>query len=47
MVGELLANVQEPYFYLWKNMALKVKRIILHDMIDELSDHLIKQVVFF
>jgi len=28
-------------------MALKVKRIIYDYMIDELSDHLIKQVVFF
>ncbi len=27
-------------------LTLKAKRIILHDMIDELSDHL-KQVVFF
>ena len=47
MVGKLLAYVQEPYYYLWKNMALKVKRIIYDYMIDELSDHLIKQVVFF
>ena len=47
MVGELLTYVQEPYNYLWKNMALKVKGIILANMIDELSDHLIKQVVFF
>ena len=46
MVGELLVYVQEPYLYLWKNMALKTKGIIYDYMIDELSDHL-KQVVFF
>ena len=28
MVGELLAYVQEPYLYLWKNMVWKAKRII-------------------
>lgn len=42
MVGELLANVQEPYLYLCKNMVLKAKRIIDTNMISELSDHLSK-----
>lgn len=28
-------------------LTLKAKRVILRNMIDELSDHLIKQVVFF
>ena len=40
MVGEPLTNVQEPYYDLWKNVALKVKGIIYDYMIDELSDHL-------
>ena len=44
MVGELLAYVQELYLYLWKNIALKAKRVIANDMIFELSDHLSKVV---
>ena len=46
MVGELLAYVQELYLYLWKNIALKAKRVIANDMIFELSDHLYNRVVF-
>lgn len=47
MVGELVVYVQKLYNYLLKNMVLKITRVILPNMIYELSDHLIKGGLVF